>query len=654
MTFLNQTISLLFITTIAFDSGVNSIQHKNPFDLKSFWQAANDNQIYPSEQQMKMLAKVMPEHTFQPAPPASDRAYWGTLFNSKQGREYYSIALSVIDIQPEVPITDSIYRLANLKGLRPLYKPRYYRTMTRLEQFILAECMENQNRFIPQIEQYIQAIISMKSWLHPNHDNDNNDVLEGRSMAIDLGARRFGSDLALAEVLLAEKISSAIRTEIKENLHSRIIDNFINTCNGMSKTHLNWFLGTSNWNSVCTSGSTFVSMAISKDLSTRIVAVGCALNSIKNYLSGFGEDGYCSEGAGYWNYGFGHYLYLAQILFDYTNGSINLFEADNSEKLKNIGNFPYRYQIHQGICAPFADGGSRVSNDGGFAYKMSTRKYGAIMPPPSDKNKRHDSYSAAFQLIEWDYDQTNPWTDNPDQPISTLPSHTYFNDVGMLISRGHQSTPLSIAIKAGHNAENHNHSDVGTYTLLLGNEMMVGDIGAPSYIAGAFDEDNPARSSWGHPVPIVNNELQSNGKIFAGEITSTVFTEHYDSVSIDLKEAYEVPSLTSLIRTLHNNKFNKGEIIIKDAFTSDEPIAFGVAIMTYSEFKILEDNTIDFINKNNQLRAKITSTNGSIIIKNELVPVKKLREGGPANRIGIDFTEPLQQGEIIVHFTPIN
>ena len=60
---------------------------------------------------------------------------------------------------------------------------------------------------------------------------------------------------------------------------------------------------------------------------------------MNHYLSGFGEDGYCSEGLGYWGYGFGHYLYLAQILYDFTEGRIDLFAFNNAEKMKNVGTF---------------------------------------------------------------------------------------------------------------------------------------------------------------------------------------------------------------------------------------------------------------------------------------------------------------------------
>ncbi len=630
--------------------------HADPshhLDLKAYWEAADGEQIYPSPQQMDMLKAMLPQSTFQPAPPASDRNYWEKIFASKEGKTYFENAISELEIEPEVPISDSIYRIANLKGIRPIYKPRYYRTMTRLEHFILAECMENQNRFIPQIEEYIKAIMAMKSWLHPNHDNSDNDVLEGRSRAIDLGARRFGSDLALAEVLLRNKLSDELRKEIAANLRTRIIDTYLKDCSGEEKTHLNWIRSTSNWNSVCTSGSMFVSIATCNDPNERLAAVGCALNSINIYLDGFGDDGYCSEGAGYWNYGFGHYLYLAQILYDYSNGAIDLFKADNPHKLKNIGNFPERYQIHKGICAPISDGVSRVSNDGGFAYNMSARHFGALMPPTSKKPKSHDSSSAVFQLIEWAYTGASTGHKNTKQTTQELPDYTYFDDVGMVISRGKQEVPLSIAIKAGHNAENHNHSDVGTYTIVLNNEIITGDIGAPSYIAGAFAKDNPARSSWGHPVPRIDNTLQSNGKEFAGKITLTEFTDSYDKVVMDLKAAYEVPSLKTLLRTMENDKSGKGVITITDQFSSTKPVTFGVAITTVSHYEIVDANTIILTTEDQMLKAEFSSPQGPLLIKDEIVPVKHLREGGPAYRIGIDFAEPIREGAIMVKYSPV-
>lgn len=649
-------LTLLFLFACLFMANCKGNPEKSKvdkLDIKAYLEAANPNNVSPNAVQMDMLRSVVPNRSFQPAPPISNRQYWDAIATAKYGKDYLEEALSYLGVEPEVPITDSIYRLANKQGNRGIYKPRYYRTMTRLEHFILAECIENQGRFLPQIETYIKAIVSMKSWLHPNHDNKSNDVLEGRSMAIDLGSRRFGSDLALADVLLQDKLSGELRQEIQNNLRKRIIDAYLQTTSGKTKSHLNWYKGTSNWNAVCTSGSVFVTISHSKNNEERLAAIGTALNSMKNYMSGFGDDGYCSEGAGYWNYGFGHYLYLAEILYDYTNGAVDLFEFDNKEKLKNVANFPYRYQISESVCAPFADGVSSVWDDDGFASKMVVRKYGAKMPPYRKKRGGVDSYSAAFQIIEWGYVNKGEKTEKTNVEAKGLPGHTYFNNFGMVISRGNQEVPLSIAIKAGHNSENHNHMDVGTYTVVLGKDIMTGDIGAPSYTAGAFSDKNPARSSWGHPVPRINNTLQSKGRQFEGKITATSFTENHDKVVMDLKAAYEIPTLEKLERTMENNKSGNGTISITDAFLLSEPGSFGVAIMTLSDYKIVNNNTVILKTDKQTLKAEVFSADGALKITDERVPVEHLREGGPAYRIGVDFTQPIARGALTVKFTPV-
>ena len=620
---------------------------KTPLDIKEYLSQAKGEGIYPSPKQIEMLKAIMPKESFQPSPSILDRTYWEKIATTNSGKDYLQKALSEFEKEPEVPITDSIYRLANKEGNRGIYKPRYYRTMERLEHFILAECLENKGRFLPQINNYSRAILEMKSWLHPNHDDSGNGVLEGKRVTIDLGARKFGSVLALAEVLLGDKLEQDLRNEITTQLQWRIIDSYLTSCEILDKNNT-WIKSTSNWNSVCTSGSIFVSIVISKNEEERIAAIGSALNSMKYYLSGFGDDGYCSEGLGYWGYGFGHYLYLAQILYDYTDGNINLFEADNAQKLVNIGNFPEKFEIQNGKCAPFADGVSSISRKGSnFAYVLSAKQYGAIIPTELRLEE------AMEQLVAWSDPKSFTFEKNTTKEFTEFPNYSYFDDFGMVISRGKQKVPFSIAIKAGHNAENHNHSDVGTYIIVLNKDIMAGDIGAPSYMAGSFSKDNPARSSWGHPVPRIDNTLQSNGKEYSGTIVSTEFTETSDKVIMDMKPAYEIESLKSLVRTMKNDKSGQGTITIQDEFSATKKVAFGVAIMTLSEYEIIDANTVILTTENQKIKAEILSNGGDIKITDELVPVKHLREGAPAYRIGIDFTKPVSEGLITIKYTPI-
>lgn len=620
-------------------------QKNKSLNIGEYLSYANSDTIYPSVKQIEMLKVVMPKEPFQPAPSITDRDYWIKIGTSESGKKYLNIALLELEKKPEVPITDSIYRLANKEGNRGIYKPRYYRTMDRLEHFILAECIENKGRFLHQITVYSNAILAMKSWLHPNHDDDDNGVLEGRRVSIDLGARKFGSVLALAEALLDDKLEQDLRDEITKQLQWRIIDTYLQSCKTNDENN-RWIKTKSNWNSVCNSGSVFVTIATSKSEDERLAAIGSALNSSVHYLSGFGDDGYCSEGLGYWRYGFGHYLYLAQILHDYTGGKINLFDSDNPEKLKNIGNFPEKFEIQNQRCAPFSDGVSSISKKGSnFSYALSAKYYDAQKPSELRLEE------AVEQLIAWE--KPDDFTFNDNKERNKLPDYSYFDDFGMVISRGKQNAPFSIAIKAGHNSENHNHNDIGTYSIVLDKDIMTGDIGAPSYIAGAFSPDNKARSSWGHPVPRIDNTLQSKGREFEGIVTATEFTKDGDKVVMNIKAAYEIPSLEKLIRTIENDKSGFGTITIEDSFSSTKPVTFGIAIMTLNAYEIIDNNTVILTSKNQKVKAEIMGSGASIKITDEVVPVKKLREGAPAYRIGVDFTESIENGTIKIKYTPV-
>ncbi|XMO85358.1 heparinase II/III family protein [Algibacter sp. AS12] len=638
-----QSYFLLILIALIFSC--KSSAQESVLDINSYLALADNDKIYPSEKQIEMLEAFVPNEAYQPAPNINSRVFWDKIAISKSGEDYLAEASSLLDKAPEVPISDEIYRRANKEGNRGIYKPRYYRTMDRLERFILAECIENKGRFLAQIEVYMQAIMDMKSWLHPNHDNRTNNNLEGKSITIDLGARKFGTDLTLAIVLLGDKLNSQIKIEASSLVQKRITDSYLASCRGENKLN-SWIRSTSNWNSVCNSGTIFSTIANSTNSHDRIVAIGSALNSATFYLSGFGDDGYCSEGIGYWSYGFGHYLYMAQTIYDYTDGKIDLFKFNSAEKLKNVGNFPENFEIQNLNYAPFADGNIVAANQkGNFPYALSAYYYEAL------KSDHFKFEEASEQLIAWSHEEI--FSNSNTSETKVLPDVTYFDTSGMIISRGKQEIPFSIAIKAGHNAENHNHSDVGTYTILFGKDYITGDIGAPSYTAGSFSKTNKARSSWGHPVPRINNTLQSNGREFKGEVLKTDFKMNSDEVVMDIKPAYEIPALKLLKRTMINDKIGAGTIRIKDDFEASENVTFGTTIMTFSKYEILDNNTLTLTNKNQKIKVNILSEGGAIKINPEPVPVKALRNGKDAIRIGVDFVDPIKKGSITVVYTPM-
>ncbi|MFR9649231.1 MAG: heparinase II/III family protein [Rikenellaceae bacterium] len=640
---LNLCKSILLLLSLAISSC--SSTKDSGLDIAQYLSlATSEDSIYPSAEQIALLEEFIPESTYTPAPAISNREYWEKIAASQAGKDEVANALAVLDEKPTIPISDEIYRQANAEGNRGLYKTRYYTSMARLESYLLAECIQNQGVFIPQIETYTRAILDMKSWLHPNHDDDDNGVLEGRRVSIDLGARKFGSVLTLVNLLLEDKISTELRDEISTQVRWRIIESYLNSCSGEDKSVSNdWLRKVNNWNSVCTSGAIFTTIANSEDRDERIAAIGCALNGMRYYLTGFGEDGYCSEGFGYWNYGFGHYLYLAHILSEYTNGAIDLFTFDNPEKLVKVAHFPQKYEIQNSLCSAFSDGSFRMPKEDGdnFASVMCAKYYGTPKP------KKFNPDQAVLTIIGWDI---APKYTDPNAVEAELPEYSYFDKYGIVISRGKQDVPFSVAIKSGHNAENHNHCDVGSYYILLGSDRVAGDIGSPVYIGHTPSIIHPARNSWGHPVPRINDTLQSIGREFKGTITKTEFIDGRDFVEMELKEAYEIPSIQSLTRTLTNDKSGSGKITVVDKFVADEALIFGTAVMVNTKYEI-KGETIYIYTDNHKIRVDITANGAPIKIKDEEV-LARMSSGKVSYRIGIDFTQPLKEGSIEVTYTP--
>ncbi len=617
---------------------------KPTLDIKAYLDAGKKRVIYPTDVQIQMLAPFVPQTRYRPAPPIGDRAFWRGVGGKESAQAIIAQAQKHIDTQPEVPITDAIYRRANKEGNRGIYKPRYYRTMERLERAVIAECVEDQGQYLPQITEHLNAIMAMKSWLHPNHDDGKNSVLEGKRVAIDLGARKFGSVLMLAEVLLEDRLPDELRAKIRTQIQWRITDSYLKSCRGEDRKGNSWIYGTSNWNSVCTGGSVFSSITASEDTAERVAVLGSAINSMKQYLSGFGADGYCSEGVGYWNYGFGNYLYLSQMIYDYTDGAVDLFAFDDPAKMKRVGDFPSNFEIQNAVYPCFADGGAKIKegNDN-FAYLLSAKYYGAPKPTysrPAD---------ITMQIMEWVDPESHV---DPTREAAGLPDHSFFELSGVTISRGRQAVPFSIAVKAGHNDENHNHSDVGSYLMVLGdNFIMSGDLGAPPYKAGAFSSKHKVRSSWGHPVPRIDNTLQSNGRAFRGKVLDTHFSESLDRVVLDLAAAYEVPSLTKLVRTVENDKSGMGTITVRDEFAASTPVAFDVPVMTHAAYEVVDSKTVLLKNAGQTIKVEITAEGGTFTIKDQKVPVKDIRYADEAFKIGVELDGKHRQGAIVMTFT---
>ena len=383
---------------------------------------------------------------------------------------------------------------------------------SRISQLTLAECLEDQGRFLQPIEESIRAVCSEKTWVMPAHDHGLK-TFRGEECNIDLAVAGLSWELATAYYWLGDRLSPEIRSLIRDELKRRTFDPFKQYVNTGSP-RMWWATGTNNWNAVCVAGTVGSALAVVESPEERAFFVAAAEKSIQYFLSGFTSDGYCSEGTGYWNYGFGHYVLLAETLRQATDEQVGL-----------DGNAQGRE--HCGLWQTNRDPGRRLS---GLRRLLGQRATGFALDGLSEP--------ASIRLGMTDVERHGLGLDGglpgslvdlgvygfpnaagqvlPAEPTPSAP-RDYFTEAGILICRpgAGSKAQFGVALKGGHNAEHHNHNDVGSFLVAIGGGAPLLDPGAEVYTARTFSSkryDSGVLNSFGHPVPRVAGKLQRSGR----------------------------------------------------------------------------------------------------------------------------------------------
>jgi len=95
----------------------------------------------------------------------------------------------------------------------------------------------------------------------------------------------------------------------------------------------------------------------------------------------------------------------------------------------------------------------------------------------------------------------------------------------------------TVTFAGGHNAEQHNHNDLGHLNVYLRGEPVLVDLGAPVYVSDFFGPsryDYLPAGSHGHSVPIVNGQHQRVGR----DAAAIVVDRGDDHLTLDLTAAY--------------------------------------------------------------------------------------------------------------------
>jgi hypothetical protein len=159
-----------------------------------------------------------------------------------------------------------------------------------------------------------------------------------------------------------------------------------------------------------------------------------------------------------------------------------------------------------------------------------------------------------------------------------------------LVAEPAGAPPLVLAVKAGHNAENHNQNDVGSFILHMDGEDLLCDPGRGLYSRQYFSPlryENIFASAYGHSVPVIGGQLQPAGREFEGDLVEVA--EDDKRVVIAFGDAYPIEALDRATRTLQMDPDAApgGALWVEDSFHfSGEPLPVEEVFVTWADVEL--------------------------------------------------------------------
>ncbi len=602
-----------------------------------------------SEDRINAVAAMLLERPAGFGRPVGDRAAWEEMASHESYRDIIPGAERMLG-EPIPDQPDDLYLDYSRTGNRTRWQRVASRRRGRIRYLVLAECLENEGRFLAAIEETVQALCAESTWTLPAHDASLANF-KGQRVDIDLASSALGWNLATADYLLGDRLGPDTRWLIRDNVRRRVLDPYHDMVTG--KREVNWWMRTTNnWNAVCLAGVTGAALAQVESRAERAFFVVAAEQYSQNFLHGFTADGYCSEGVGYWNYGFGHYVLLAEAISQATRGGVDLLGGDDILAPATYGT---RIEIINGLYPAFADCGVSTKPSARLLHFVS-RRFRLGMREYEDR----DIVSADGSLPEaMMYSFPNSATRVPpaDAAAEGPGLRSWFSDAGVLICRPGPDSAcrLGVALKGGHNDEHHNHNDVGSFVAVVGRQAVLLDPGSEVYTARTFSSqryDSKVLNSYGHPVPIVAGQLQRTGKQARAEVIRTESTDDADTLVLDVRSAYDVAALTKLQRTFVYSRQGAGSLTVTDEVAFEEPQEFGTALITFGRWKQLGPTSLLVYDTEEAVRVDIQVEGGQFSVRSEELQ-EDVRASALPVRIGIELTQPVTAASVTTVITPV-
>ena len=324
----------------------------------------------------------------------------------------------------------------------------------------------------------------------------------------------------------------------------------------------------------------FSNLLLEHDEKRRAEMLYSAMNALDLYLNSLGEDGGCDEGPSYWFAAGGSVYDCLELLQKATADKVNVY---NESLIQKMASYVYKAHIDGYYFTNFADADPILRPEGLMLYRFGKALKDEKMVQfglwanqnfhrldlTGFQKMRHIENLLTVKNLE-KFTQYEPVKD------------AWISDIQVLTARTNKG--LYMATHGGHNAESHNHNDIGDFIIYADGQPMIVDAGRGNYTARTFSAkryDLWFTQSEYHNLPIVNGLGQKEGREFEAKNVKSQINDKAASLEMDIAAAYpKEAGIASWRRTVTLNRLKNQVELTDDYVLNAKPTSLQQIFMT--------------------------------------------------------------------------
>ncbi|MCY1719021.1 heparinase II/III family protein [Prolixibacteraceae bacterium Z1-6] len=505
-------------------------------------------------------------------PTYQSRDFWNSLPASVR-KQYISEGEKYLDYDwPVVKATDYLEIIRSGDRRQGAYSaPR-----AALMASVMAELAEGKGRFIDQIINGVWYYSEQTWWGWSAHLPSPKGLPDIKDPSIDLGVGEIANILSWTWFLFKDefdKIHPLISTRLKDEIMYKAVTPYYERSDF-------WWQGldgsrdVNNWNPWTNHNMLTAILIMEDDQNKKVAGVTKLVKSLDQFINVYPNDGGCDEGPSYWGRAGASLYQNLDLLKRATKGRFDVYD---NQLIKNMGSYIYKAYIAYPYFINFADADATTGSRPQIIYSYGKdigdnimQEFGAFLAKKQNWGSDAPGGKIDEQLMQLMLFDEIDKVPGKEALVGDfwLPE----TQVAGARDQAGSSEGFFFAAKGGHNAESHNHNDLGTCVLYFNGKPCLVDIGRETYTAKTFSSRRYeiwTMQSGYHQLPKINGVDQKEGRKF--EARNSTFSADSKKAVFSTEIAGAYPEEAKVKKWTRSYRLDRGkQFTISDSYELNE------------------------------------------------------------------------------------